>query len=82
MGEKLDLTPKERIDIATHLLEIGVIDAEEYLNLTGIEVRDELKSLLKAASKSFMPLIPLEQQAQIRLQHELAALNKKEETSE
>ena len=74
--EKSNLTPQENINLMTHLLELGVIDSEAYLNLTGIEVSDKLRDILKEASKHFMPMIPLAMQAQIRLECELAKLNK------
>ena len=69
--------PQARLNWATHMLQMGFFDAEEFRLFTGMKVRPELEEILHNASQFFMPLVPLEMQAQIRLDLELAKLKER-----
>ena len=73
---ELPHNPQARINLATHWLELGIIDGEEYRIFTGMKVRPELERMLQEASEFFMPLVPLQMQSEIRLDFELAKLRK------
>lgn len=74
---ELPHNPQARLNWATHQLQMGFFDAEEYRLFTGMKVRPELEKMLQEASKFFMPLVPLELQAQVRFEHEIARLREK-----
>ena len=69
--------PQARLNWATHNLQLGFFDAEEYRLFTGMKVRPELERILHQASEFFMPLVPLEMQAQIRQELELMKLKER-----
>lgn len=69
--------PQARLNLATHWLQIGMMDAKEYRLFTGMKVRPELEKMLDQASKFFMPLVPLQEQAKIRLELEIARLQER-----
>lgn len=61
----------DTINFATRQLELGMIDPEAFLSLTGIEVSPELKKKIKQASKDFVIGTPLADQAEARFECEL-----------
>ena len=78
MGEKFS---KEEVrEHATFMFQAGLIDGLEFVELIGIEVSDEIKGLLKEARQHFTPMIPLEMQAQMRLEIERAILQMEDDS--
>ena len=71
---ELPHNPQARLNLATHLLQMGYFDAVEFRLFTGIEVRPELEKMLHEAGKFFMPLVPLENQAEVRTEIEVMRL--------
>lgn len=74
---ELPHNPQARLNWATHQLQMGFFDAEEYRLFTGMKVRPELERMLHEASGFFMPLVPLEMQAQVRTSYEMAKLKER-----
>ena len=74
---ELPHNPQARINLATHWLQLGIFDIEEYRLFTGLKVRPELEKILHDASQFFMPGVPLEMQSQLRLEYELAKIKMK-----
>ena len=71
---QLPHNPQARINLAAELLGLGIFDIKEFLLFTGLQARPELEKILSDASEFFMPGVPNEMQAQIRLELEIARM--------
>ena len=71
---ELPHNPQSRINLAANLFSMGIFDLQEFLLFTGLNVRPSLEEELRKASEFFMPAVPIETQAQIRTELEMAKL--------
>ena len=71
---ELPHNPQARINLGAELFAMGIYDLEEFIQFTGLPARPKLRQTLRQASQFFMPAVPIETQAQIRTELELAKL--------
>ena len=76
---ELPHNPQARINMAAEMLALGIFDVKEFLIFTGIHPRPELEKILSDASDFFMPAVPNEMQAQIRMELEMARMRMAEQ---
>ena len=57
-----------RLNFALQQLQVGAWDLEEYLDFTGVPVREDLRTKIRNISKMFIPGIPVGEQIALRIQ--------------